>query len=410
MGNQKYTILVADDEPDVVRTIVKELKRNAEKFKDNVNILEATTGSQVLEIINKNPIDVLVIDYHFRGGMSGDEIIDRVDDPFENILFILISSRPANEIENVIIKRHKNLGTQFRFLRKPIEALEITSKYLEIEQFKQHLSLPYPLSIALKKTKECETGQAKITALTNLIDILLRFSISIMLSNIYDDKNLKCNSSQIKFPRIHELTMGNLIEVIVKTVKNINKIGQETFMPELNNLFGENYETIKWVSNYKCKVRDQQIGHGFLMNDDFYGELVQEYNKPFKKLLNEISFFKNYQLFVRKRVEILTNDTYNFLYDIQLLMGYQGKEKNILFKSSNKLKENGVYLINNHRKVLPLDPFLIFSYCHQCKNHHLFFFDKIETKNITYIGICNFRKKVFGNDIIYHFFPTINPK
>ena len=101
MEKYNYTILIADDEIEVVRLLVCEFRRVAEKFNDAIKIFEATSGSKALEIINNNPIDALVIDYHFKGGMSGDEIIERIDDPYKSILYILISSRPENEIEQI---------------------------------------------------------------------------------------------------------------------------------------------------------------------------------------------------------------------------------------------------------------------------------------------------------------------
>jgi CheY-like chemotaxis protein len=119
MNKREYSILVADDETAVVRSTIDDIKRIGHQLKLNLQLYPATSGSEVLKLIEEHQIDIIFLDYQFEGGMNGDEIIDNITDPFGDILIVLMSAWEQKELEKVIFKRHRKLGERFKFLRKP---------------------------------------------------------------------------------------------------------------------------------------------------------------------------------------------------------------------------------------------------------------------------------------------------
>ncbi len=51
MSKRQYSVLVADDEPEDVESITRLLKLTARKFKDNITVFQATSGTEVLSIL-----------------------------------------------------------------------------------------------------------------------------------------------------------------------------------------------------------------------------------------------------------------------------------------------------------------------------------------------------------------------
>src|SRR5438132_1127549 len=124
MSGMKYKILVVDNEKDQVESTAAGIRRRANVNRDEVEIFTALDVSNALDILSANPVDVIVADYHFPSGMSGDDLIDRIEDPFGSKLIVLMSDKEEHKLESIISRRHKNLGARFRFLRKPFDELE----------------------------------------------------------------------------------------------------------------------------------------------------------------------------------------------------------------------------------------------------------------------------------------------
>ncbi|MBK7994127.1 MAG: hypothetical protein IPK14_12115 [Blastocatellia bacterium] len=144
MSKIRYSIVVADDESDIVNSVTEQLTRIATQFGHQLKIFKALSAIDVITTLSTYNIDALFLDYHFEGGLSGDEIIDEIDDIFNQKLIILMSGRDQKEIESCVIKRHKGLGDRFKFLRKPFDYIELQTAYLEIEKFFSRFSVLFP--------------------------------------------------------------------------------------------------------------------------------------------------------------------------------------------------------------------------------------------------------------------------
>ncbi len=190
--------------------------------------------------------------------MSGDEIIDRIPDPFENKLFFMISGWSKDDLENVIINRHKRLGNRFRFLRKPIDELVIADKYLEMEQFFINQPYPFPLAYAFNSLHGSPNYQAQVTAIKDFLDIVLRFSVSVLMSDlrrIADMKKQEGTDILNKFVKNlyfrNELSMGAWFQWLENVLTSLEKYSEHLFMPELMILLQKKENPLVWMSNLK---------------------------------------------------------------------------------------------------------------------------------------------------------------
>ncbi|MCG8569320.1 MAG: response regulator [Spirochaetes bacterium] len=103
-------ILIADDDEMVRRNIMRSLKNQGHK------LLEATDGQAAIEIIQKEKIDVLIIDV-VMPKLGGTETLIRYKKELENTKVIVVSGKISEESDafQMVIKQ---FGAN-RFLQKP---------------------------------------------------------------------------------------------------------------------------------------------------------------------------------------------------------------------------------------------------------------------------------------------------
>lgn len=258
MLKSHLSIIVADDEKEVVNSVGDCLEELARRFKDHIQIYPALSASEVLDILSKHSVDVLLLDYHFEGGMSGDEIIDRIADPFGQKLVIMMSAREKEEIEEIIIKRHVRLGTRFKFLRKPFDYLEVQDRYLEIKKFLSERPYPFPLAHVQRVLLTTSTSQGQITAMKDLIESLIKYSVSILaadLGRLYREDRL-----DIRIKLNFGLTLGSWLKWLQELLDYFVPLENTAFVPELIKFFSPHNNERNWalefIYKFKNEVRD----------------------------------------------------------------------------------------------------------------------------------------------------------
>jgi len=87
----RETILIVDDEPDVV----KQLKRVLER--EGYEVFGATSGSEGISLAEKNKVEVVVVDYRL-GDMTGLEVFKRIREFYDDIEGIVITGHGKQEI------------------------------------------------------------------------------------------------------------------------------------------------------------------------------------------------------------------------------------------------------------------------------------------------------------------------
>ncbi len=114
-SGKKFTILIVDDDPDIVRLIKTYLSKN------NYKILEASNGESAMDLVASKHPDLVVLDVNMPG-LSGLEVCRnlRADKKTQNIPIIILSAR-KDDIDKV-------LGLEFGaddYVTKPFNVNEL---------------------------------------------------------------------------------------------------------------------------------------------------------------------------------------------------------------------------------------------------------------------------------------------
>lgn len=112
----EITILFVDDEPDILSSIGRFLRR------ESYNKLFAESGLKALELIKSNNISILVSDLRMPE-MNGLELISAVKKQNPDIVRLILSG--SNDIDPII--ESINTGEVFRFVPKPVDPLAFKS-------------------------------------------------------------------------------------------------------------------------------------------------------------------------------------------------------------------------------------------------------------------------------------------
>ena len=110
-----YNIMVVDDEKDIVRAIEIYLKT------DNYNVLKAYNGFDALELMEKNKIDLFLVDIMMEG-MDGLELTQKIRE-VSNAPIIILSAK--SELNDKVMGL--NLGAD-DYITKPFDAVELLAR------------------------------------------------------------------------------------------------------------------------------------------------------------------------------------------------------------------------------------------------------------------------------------------
>ena len=124
------TLLAVDDDARTLDSLNLILK-------DTYKILTVTSGEEALETLLKKSIDLVLLDIHMPGGISGLEVLERIKDSGENIQVVMVTATNTAKMAVAAMK----LGA-FDYITKPFdpeEILALTAKALEHQQLKKEI-------------------------------------------------------------------------------------------------------------------------------------------------------------------------------------------------------------------------------------------------------------------------------
>lgn len=110
-----YNIMVVDDEKDIVKAIEIYLKT------DDYNVLKAYNGYDALELMEKNKIDLFLVDIMMEG-MDGLELTQKIRE-VSNAPIIILSAK--SELNDKVMGL--NLGAD-DYITKPFDAVELLAR------------------------------------------------------------------------------------------------------------------------------------------------------------------------------------------------------------------------------------------------------------------------------------------
>lgn len=106
--NGRYTVLLVDDEPNILRALVRLFRG------EPINVLTANSAEEALTMIREQSIQLLITD-NLMPGMSGVELIKKVKEVSPDTIRMILSGHSDMEA----ILKAVNEGEAYRFVLKP---------------------------------------------------------------------------------------------------------------------------------------------------------------------------------------------------------------------------------------------------------------------------------------------------
>ena len=112
-----FSILIVDDEIDLLETLVKRLQKR------NIDTVGVKSGEEALETIDKKRFDVVILDIKMPGGMDGIETLREIKrrHPLTEVILLTGHGSVETSIEGM------KMGA-FDYLLKPIKLEELLVK------------------------------------------------------------------------------------------------------------------------------------------------------------------------------------------------------------------------------------------------------------------------------------------
>jgi DNA-binding NtrC family response regulator len=116
MKMDSFRVLLVDDEKDFLTTVIKRLRKR------DVNAIGAESGEKALQMLEQNPVDVVMLDVKMPG-MDGIQTLREIKNRFPLIEVVMLTAHASMEaaIEGM------ELGA-FDYLMKPVDIDELLYK------------------------------------------------------------------------------------------------------------------------------------------------------------------------------------------------------------------------------------------------------------------------------------------
>ena len=119
-----FRVLLVDDEEDFLSTVIKRLRKR------DVNALGAGSGEEALQMLEQNPVDVVLLDVKMPG-MDGVQTLREIKNHFPLIEVIMLTAHASMEVAI----QGMELGA-FDYLMKPVEIDELLYKIQDASEKK----------------------------------------------------------------------------------------------------------------------------------------------------------------------------------------------------------------------------------------------------------------------------------
>ncbi|MFC1735782.1 response regulator [Candidatus Hydrogenedentota bacterium] len=139
-GAMKHKVLLVDDEPNVLRSLQRALR------KEPYEILTAESGKEGLGKLETNCVDVIVTDENMPG-MTGTDFLSTVSEAYPDTIRFMLTGNPTAEVAIKAI----NEGQINRFFTKPCNGIDLA---VTIRQALQQKELMTETRQLLRKVKE----------------------------------------------------------------------------------------------------------------------------------------------------------------------------------------------------------------------------------------------------------------
>ncbi len=205
-AQKRITILIIDDDPEILDLITMVLRRE-------YNVIKASSGNEALEIIKKDT-PALVITDQWMGDVTGIEVLGYLHENHPEVGRVLITGFPDLQV----VKDAINKGHVHRFITKPWEMDEMRS--IVAEEVRRHSALVEHqrlLDDLVKKNEELTLANEEIMAQKRRLE---------ELNQEYKEQSQIAIELSEKFAQAH-LELLEAQEEIQKKNKQLEKANRE---------------------------------------------------------------------------------------------------------------------------------------------------------------------------------------
>jgi len=379
--NKKYKILTVDDEPVNLKLL------EAHLLPRGYEVLQAQNGLRALEILNREPIDIVLLDV-MMPIMNGFEVLKKIraDEKLRLTPVILVTALKA--IEDRVTGIEAGCDD---FISKPFDKAELLARIqslLKISYYRQQLDLKERFEKVVNNINEgvviC-SPLWKIKEINAAAKILLSLGIpdqteKDILDIIFD----KCSVSLSRDIISNTKSPVHQFELMRPETKQTTPLYLEANLDLLHTPEGQ-------LSNIVLRLHDKtEEKNQYLLKQDFMSFMTHKLFNPLTPLMGQ--------------VELISSDHYG------KLSGDQKKAFEQIYELSKKIKNRVTKLLNfvNYQKnyhhlfvqedILNLDRYLsefVHQYIKEHGNHK-----KVEVKvNYKNYGKAHFMNKDFLNII-----------
>jgi hypothetical protein len=378
VSERKYSVIVADNAASIDGTL-RALAGAAESMSIRLDPIRATSHEEVLNAISTRPIDVVFSEYHLGSSMGGDAIIDKISDPFADILIVPMSAWTPQDLER-LLERHRSRQDRLRFLRKPFKSFDLGYVFWEVDNYFLGRPYPFPLAYFMRLVTSAPTEHKRLNALKDVVEAIIKYAATILLADLGRLGAMQVFRSQISWSA--PLTLGAWLRLLKDLLSYFADHIDRMFMPGLYELLvdkstGGDTKEFQLLCEFKQDLRDPYIGHGPTLDDGAYGVLAAKYESPIRSLYDKCLFMARYHLVEVEKIDFSQTDETLNQYQSLHMMGLEIKFNLVSWNAKTRLHRRHVYLRARGGEVLPLHPFLVFETCKQCMADRLFLLDSV---------------------------------
>lgn len=389
-------LLIADDEAEVVESLASQFLAFAEQMRLKVNVTKCYSASEAAALSKTTLMDGIILDYYFDGGASGLDAIEEIHDPFGHAMFVIVSGHDENALTLVINRLSLRYGNRFRFLRKPVDGLEVRVTLLAIKNFIEQRPLPHPFAYALQKVRTANTGMTKFWATMNLIEIFLKYLSAIMVAELARAGMMSEISIPIDLGR--ELTLGAWILLQQELSTHYCKSITDPFIPQLRTLLcngDEENSTASFLWRFRDYRNKLSGAHQYVADDEWYNDLLKKEEAAISAFVQDLNIVSSYPLLAPESIDPPANDQIGLQYNVRVLMGQSEQFETQKVRVVETLNTSEVYIYSIHG-CSSVFPFMVYHLCAPCRSKKIYLLEAIQPEQFVYTAFCNHSIEIAG--------------
>lgn len=398
MSRSELRVLIADDQQAAIDAVKSHLLFLEKSSPWKLSIAETHSAIGVLQYLEKSRVDVIFLDQEFRGGMSGEEIIDDLIDPFGSRMVVFMSHLELDKLQGAIARNFRKWGDRFEFMSKEITKAAVFAVLQKITKYFTERPYPFPLAHAHKLIDSISDAHGKFDGLRDLSERIAQYSVAVLMAELTEltlagDVSVKLGWSGTMTFGAWLRWLGELLKLVKPhesrlVVRHlVGTLEDSKFQVEGQQVTGLN------LLYHLKNTRDLLASHGHAHSDEFYKELVNKYADPIDRLYRQLRFLADYPLLRVEAIDLKRDD--EFEYQVRLLMRSDPTFSVTKLSLRVRLPRETIFILSfADARVLRMHPFVLFRMCQACRTQHVFLLDAASDKCLRYNAQCDNRMEV----------------